>query len=149
LQHCHATECPSRFVRARGEAPPGWLVDTSGRAEKDDAAWNGSGAGARRLGAQGGGEGATVASPASELDLHLAPSILQQHTRDECWRALRLIVTWGFGRSPVDVMMQKNFTTVFNVFTTVLHFFTTPPSILTTLPSFFTTYSQPSESSLL
>ena len=41
VQHHYATECPSRFVRVRGEAPPGWRVDTPGRAVKDDAAWNG------------------------------------------------------------------------------------------------------------
>jgi hypothetical protein len=35
----------------------------------------------RRLGAQGGGEGATVASPASEFDRRLAPSIRQPRTR--------------------------------------------------------------------
>jgi hypothetical protein len=52
LQHRYATECPSRFVCVRGEATPGWRVDTSGRAERGDSAWNGSGAVARRLGAQ-------------------------------------------------------------------------------------------------
>ncbi len=41
VQHHYATKCPSRFVRVRGEAPPGWRVDTPGRAVKDDAAWNG------------------------------------------------------------------------------------------------------------
>ncbi len=34
LPHRYVTECPSRFVRVRGEATPGWRVDTSGRAEK-------------------------------------------------------------------------------------------------------------------
>ena len=42
VQHHYATECPSRFVRVRGEAPPGWRVDGPGRAAKDDAAWNGA-----------------------------------------------------------------------------------------------------------
>jgi hypothetical protein len=41
MQHHYATECPSRFVRVRGEAPPGWRVDTPGWAVKDDTAWNG------------------------------------------------------------------------------------------------------------
>ena len=54
-----------------------------------------SGAVARRLGAQGGGEGATVASPASEFDL--APSIWQPHTRAVYWRAWRLVATWRLG----------------------------------------------------
>jgi hypothetical protein len=35
----------------------------------------------RRLGAQGGGEVATIASPASEFDRGLAPSIRQPRTR--------------------------------------------------------------------
>ncbi len=34
-------ECPSRFVRVRGEVPPGWKVDSPGRAAKDESAWNG------------------------------------------------------------------------------------------------------------
>jgi hypothetical protein len=42
VQHHYATECPSRFVRIRGEAPPGWKVDSPGRAAKDESAWNGS-----------------------------------------------------------------------------------------------------------
>jgi hypothetical protein len=55
-----------------------------------------SGAVARRLGAQGGGTGATVASPASEFDRHLA-SIWQPHTRADYWWAWRLVVTWRLG----------------------------------------------------
>jgi hypothetical protein len=42
VQHHYATECPSRFVRVRGKAPPGWKVDSPGRAAKDESAWNGS-----------------------------------------------------------------------------------------------------------
>jgi len=42
VQHHYATECPSRFVRVRGEAPPGWRVEGPGRAARDDAAWNGA-----------------------------------------------------------------------------------------------------------
>jgi hypothetical protein len=41
VQRHYATECPSRFVRVRGEAPPGWKVDSPGRAAKDESAWNG------------------------------------------------------------------------------------------------------------
>jgi hypothetical protein len=41
MQHHYATECPSCFVRVRGEAPPGWKVDSPGRAVKDESAWNG------------------------------------------------------------------------------------------------------------
>jgi hypothetical protein len=41
VKHHYATECPSRFVRVRGEAPPGWRVDSPGRAAKDESAWNG------------------------------------------------------------------------------------------------------------
>ncbi len=37
----YATECPARFVRVRGEAPPGWRVDHLGAVVKDSAAWNG------------------------------------------------------------------------------------------------------------
>jgi hypothetical protein len=42
VQHHYATECPSRFVRVRGEAPPGWKGGSPGRAAKDESAWNGS-----------------------------------------------------------------------------------------------------------
>jgi len=42
VQHHYAMECPLRFVRVRGEAPPGWKVDSPGRAAKDESAWNGS-----------------------------------------------------------------------------------------------------------
>jgi hypothetical protein len=59
---------------------------------------------ARRLGAQSGGEGATVASPASEFDRHLAPSIRQPHTRADYWRAWRLVVTCGFGRASAGMV---------------------------------------------
>ena len=45
-------------------------------------------------GCAGGGEGATVVSPASEFDL--APSIWQ-HTRAVYWRAWRLVATWRLG----------------------------------------------------
>jgi hypothetical protein len=41
VQHHYATECPSLFIRVRGEAPPGWKVDSPGRAAKDESAWNG------------------------------------------------------------------------------------------------------------
>ena len=41
LQHHYAAECPSRFVRVRGEPPPGWKVDALGAVVKDHAAWNG------------------------------------------------------------------------------------------------------------
>jgi hypothetical protein len=36
------TECPTRFVRVRGEAPPGWKIGPTGAVTKDPAAWNGS-----------------------------------------------------------------------------------------------------------
>jgi hypothetical protein len=44
-------------------------------------------------GCAGGGEGATVVSPASEFDL--APSIWKPHTRVVYWRAWRLVATWS------------------------------------------------------
>ena len=38
----YANECPARFVRVRGEAPPGWKVERgSGAVVKDPDAWNG------------------------------------------------------------------------------------------------------------
>jgi hypothetical protein len=52
--------------------------------ERADGNW---GAVARRLGASGGGTGATVASLALEFDRHLAPSIRQPRTRADYWRA--------------------------------------------------------------
>ena len=36
----YAHECPSRFVRVRGEPPPGWKITSSG-VVKDPEAWNG------------------------------------------------------------------------------------------------------------
>jgi hypothetical protein len=45
---CHAVrqhyggECPTRFARVRGEAPPGWKIDGPGVVSKDPAAWNGT-----------------------------------------------------------------------------------------------------------
>jgi len=44
---CNATashygaECPTRFARVRGEAPPGWKIDGPGAVSKNPAAWNG------------------------------------------------------------------------------------------------------------
>ena len=35
-----ALECPVRFARAKGEAPPGWRSDGPGRAVKNPAEWN-------------------------------------------------------------------------------------------------------------
>jgi hypothetical protein len=45
------------------------------------------------------------ASPASEFDRHLAPSIWQPHTRADYWWAWRLVAMFlaGTGRRPVDV----------------------------------------------
>jgi hypothetical protein len=60
--------------------------------ERADGNWR---AVARRLGAPGGGTGATVASLASEFDRHLAPSIRQPRTRADYWRAWRLVVRYG------------------------------------------------------
>jgi hypothetical protein len=42
VQHHYAAECPARFVRVRGEPPPGWKVDAQGAVVKDHAAWNGA-----------------------------------------------------------------------------------------------------------
>jgi hypothetical protein len=45
---CNATaehygnECPLRFARVRGEAPPGWIITGPGSVSKNPAAWNGS-----------------------------------------------------------------------------------------------------------
>ena len=33
-------ECPVRFVRVKGEAPPGWRADGPGKASKNPAEWN-------------------------------------------------------------------------------------------------------------
>ena len=42
LREHYANECPARFVRVRGEAPPGWKVERgSGAVVKDPDAWNG------------------------------------------------------------------------------------------------------------
>jgi hypothetical protein len=48
-------------------------------------------------GCAGGGEGATVASPASRSEFDLAPSIWQPHTRAVYWRAWCLVATWRLG----------------------------------------------------
>jgi hypothetical protein len=37
------------------------------------------------------------ASPASEFDRHLAPSIWQPHTRADYWWAWRLVAMWRLG----------------------------------------------------
>jgi hypothetical protein len=42
LQQHYGNECPTRFVRVRGEAPPGWKIGPGGSVTKDPAAWNGS-----------------------------------------------------------------------------------------------------------
>ena len=36
------SECPTRFARVRGEAPPGWKIDSPGVVTKNPSAWNGS-----------------------------------------------------------------------------------------------------------
>jgi hypothetical protein len=41
-QQHFGNECPSRFARVRGEAPPGWKIGPAGAVAKDPAAWNGS-----------------------------------------------------------------------------------------------------------
>ena len=40
--HHFGGECPTRFARVRGEAPPGWKIDGPGVVSKTPAAWNGS-----------------------------------------------------------------------------------------------------------
>ena len=40
--HHYGAECPTRFVRVRGEAPPGWRIGAGGIVEKNPAAWNGT-----------------------------------------------------------------------------------------------------------
>jgi hypothetical protein len=42
MQQHYGNECPTRFVRVRGEAPPGWKIGPGGSVTKDPAAWNGS-----------------------------------------------------------------------------------------------------------
>ena len=37
----YGNECPLRFARVRGEAPPGWTISGPGAVAKDPAAWNG------------------------------------------------------------------------------------------------------------
>jgi hypothetical protein len=70
--------------------------------ERADGNW---GPAARRLGATGGGAGATVASLAAEFDRHLAPSIRQPRTRADYWRAWRLVVTWGVARKALGSVL--------------------------------------------
>jgi hypothetical protein len=73
--------------------------------ERADGNW---GPAARRLGAPGGGAGATVTSLAAEFDRHLAPSIRQPRTRADYWRAWRLVVTWAVARKAVkDILSMK------------------------------------------
>jgi hypothetical protein len=38
----YGNECPARFARVRGEAPPGWTISGPGAVVKDPAAWNGT-----------------------------------------------------------------------------------------------------------
>ena len=40
--HHFGSECPTRFARVRGEAPPGWKIDSPGAVTKNPSAWNGS-----------------------------------------------------------------------------------------------------------
>ena len=40
--HHFGGECPTRFARVRGEAPPGWKIDGPGAVSKNPAAWNGA-----------------------------------------------------------------------------------------------------------
>ena len=42
VQQHFGNECPSRFARVRGEAPPGWKIGPAGAVSKDPAAWTGS-----------------------------------------------------------------------------------------------------------
>jgi hypothetical protein len=37
----YGNECPARFARVRGEAPPGWMISGPGTVVRDPAAWNG------------------------------------------------------------------------------------------------------------
>jgi hypothetical protein len=71
--------------------------------ERADKNW---GAVARRLGAQGWGAGATVASLASEFDRHLAQSIWQQRTRADYWRAWSLVITWGVAHKALGAVCR-------------------------------------------
>ena len=73
--------------------------------ERADGNW---GPAARRLGATGGGAGATVASLAAEFDRHLAPSIRQPRTRADYWRAWRLVVTWGVARKALGSVLPMS-----------------------------------------
>ena len=77
--------------------------------ERADGNW---GVVARRLGASGGGTGATVASLASEFDRHLAPSIRKPRTRADYWRAWRLVVTWGVARKALGAVLPMSLTTL-------------------------------------
>jgi hypothetical protein len=38
----YGNECPLRFIRVRGEAPPGWQPGPNGGVQKDPAAWAGT-----------------------------------------------------------------------------------------------------------
>jgi hypothetical protein len=77
--------------------------------ERADGNW---GAVARRLGASGGGTGATVWSLASEFDRHLAPSIRQPRIRADYWQAWRLVVTWGVARKALGAVLPMSLTTL-------------------------------------
>ena len=77
--------------------------------ERADGNW---GPAARRLGATGGGAGATVASLAAEFDRHLAPSIRQPRTRADYWRAWRLVVTWGVARKALGSVLPMSLETL-------------------------------------
>jgi hypothetical protein len=82
--------------------------------ERADGNW---GAVARRLrlGAPGGGMGATVASlvrVACEFDRHLAPSIRQPRTRADYWQVWGLVVTWGVARKALGVVLPMSLTTL-------------------------------------
>jgi hypothetical protein len=88
------------------------LYDDSAPTELERAQEGNWGAVARRLGAPGGGTGATVASLASEFDRHLAPSIRQPRTRADYWRAWRLVVTWGVARKALGAVLPMSLTTL-------------------------------------
>ena len=77
--------------------------------ERADGNW---GPAARRLGATGGGAGATVASLAAESDRHLAPSIRQLRTRADYWRAWRLVVIWGVAREALGSVLPMSLETL-------------------------------------
>ncbi len=67
---------------------------------------------ARRLGSQGEGAGATVASLASEFDRHFAPSIRQPRTMADYLRAWRLVITWGVARKALGAVLPMSLTTL-------------------------------------